>query len=187
GVGTVPIGRVETGILKVGETVVFEPAGVRGDVRSIEMHHQPIQKAVPGDNIGFNVRGVSREQISRGDVAGHPENPPAVAREFLAKVVILSAPTEISPGFTPQFHCHAANRPGTITEILQKIDPRTGAVVEEKPRGLRKGEAGMIRVMLAKPMVIEKASEISELSRFAVRHGGQTIAAGLCIDLVPAK
>ena len=187
GVGTVPIGRVETGVLKVGETIVFEPSGASGEVRSIEMHHQPIQQAVPGDNIGFNVRGVTREDIKRGDVAGHPDSPPKVAREFTAKIIVLATPTDITPGFMPLFHCHAANVPGRIEEILQKIDPRTGATIEEKPSCLRKGEAGVVRIVPSKPFVIERVSELPPLARFAVRHGGQTVAAGMCVDLVPAK
>jgi len=187
GVGTVPIGRVETGVLKVGDTIVFEPAGTSGDVRSIEMHHEVMQKAIPGDNIGFNVRGVSRADVKRGDVVGHPDKPPTVTSEFTAKIIVLAVPTEITPGFAPLFHCHAAHVPGKFKEILQKIDPRTGAVVEDKPKTLRKGDAGLVRVVLDKPIVIERSSEIPELSRFAVRHGGQTIAAGMCIDLVPAK
>jgi elongation factor 1-alpha len=187
GVGTVPIGRVETGVLKVGDNVVFEPIGKSGEVRSIEMHHEVIQQAVPGDNIGFNVRGVSKADVRRGDVVGHPDKPPTVASEFTAKLIVLAVPTELTPGFMPLFHCHAAHVPGRFEEILQKIDPRTGAVVEEKPKSLRKGDAGLVRVVLSKPIVIERASEIPELSRFAVRHGGQTAAAGMCIDLVQAK
>jgi elongation factor 1-alpha len=187
GVGTVPIGRVETGVLKVGDIVVFEPPGVRGEVRSIEIHHQQIQRAMPGDNIGFNVRGVSKEQIKRGDVAGHPDSPPTVASGFTGKVVVLFSPPEISCGFTPTFHCHSAHSPGRVVQILQKIDPRSGSVLEENPKSLRKGDAGLISVQLLKPMVIEKASEIPHLSRFAVRHGGQTIAAGICVDVVKAK
>ena len=187
GVGTVPIGRVETGVIKVGETIVFEPSGVSGEVRSIEMHHQQIQQAVPGDNIGFNVRGITREDIQRGDVVGHTDSPPKVAREFTAKIIVLATPTDITPGFMPLFHCHAANVPGSIEEILQKIDPRTGTAIEEKPSSLRKGDAGVIRVVPSKPFVIERVSEIPELARFAVRQGGQTVAAGMCVDLVPAK
>ncbi|KUO42174.1 MAG: elongation factor 1-alpha [Hadesarchaea archaeon DG-33] len=187
GIGTVPIGRVETGVLKVGDTIVFEPAGKSGEVRSIEMHHEAMQQAVPGDNIGFNVRGVSRADVKRGDVVGHPGKPPTVASEFTAKIIVLAVPTDLTPGFAPLFHCHAAHVPGRFEEILQKIDPRTGAVVEEKPKALRKGDAGLVRVVLNKPIVIERTSEIPELSRFAVRHGGQTIAAGMCVDLVPAK
>jgi len=187
GVGTVPIGRVETGVLKVGETIVFEPSGVSGEVRSIEMHHQSIQRAVPGDNIGFNVRGIAREDIKRGDVAGHPDSPPKVAREFTAKMIVLATPTDITPGFMPLFHCHAANVPGRIEEILQKIDPKTGAAIEERPSCLLKGEAGVVRIVPSKPFVIERVSEIPPLARFAVRHGGQTVAAGMCIELVPAK
>ncbi len=187
GIGTVPIGRVETGVVKVGDTLIFEPAGVKGEVKSIEMHHEQIQKAVPGDNIGFNVRGVNREQLRRGDVAGHADKPPNVATEFTAKIVVLATPTDITAGFTPLFHCHAAHEPGKILEIVQKIDPKTGGVTEEKPSSLKKGDAGVIRVSLLKPMVLEKASDVSELSRFAVRHGGQTVAAGICVDTVSLK
>jgi len=187
GVGTVPIGKVETGTLKLGDVVVFEPAGAKGEVRSIEMHHQQVQSAAPGDNIGFNVRGITKDQLQRGDVMGHADKPPAVTSEFTAKMVVLAVPSDIAPGFTPLFHCHAAHAPGRFSEILQKIDPKTGGMMEEKPKTLRKGEAGLVKISLLKPIVIEKASEIPEMSRFAVRHGGQTIAAGICVDLVPAK
>jgi len=187
GVGVVPIGRVETGVLHVGDRVIFEPAGKTGEVRSVEMHHEPMEKAEPGDNIGFSVRGISKGEVRRGDVAGHPDQPPMVTREFMAKMIILSALTEIAPGFAPLFHCHAAHSSGRFVEILQRIDPRTGAVVEEKPGFLKRGDAGVVRIALDKPMVIERAGDIPELSRFAVRHGGQTIAAGICTDLVPLK
>ena len=187
GVGTVPIGRVETGMLKVGDAVVFEPSGKRGEVRSIEMHHETLQKAGPGDNIGFNVRGITKTDVRRGDVVGHPDKPPTVAQEFTAKIIVLTFPTELKAGFMPVFHCHAASVPGRIEELLQRVDPRTGEVVEEHPAGLRKGDAGVIRVVLSKPMAIERVSEFPQLGRFAIRHGGQTIGAGMCIDLVKAK
>ncbi len=185
GVGTVPIGRIETGILRDGDNVVFNPPNVKGDVKSIEMHHEEIDEAEPGDNIGFNVRGVSKDQIQRGDVAGHPDNPPTIVEEFTGKVIILESPTYITPGFTPVIHCQSAHVPGEVVELKQKVDSKTGKVIEENPEFLKKGEAGVIRIKPTKPMVMEKASEIPQLGRFAIRHGGQTIAAGLCQDLVP--
>ncbi len=184
GVGTVPIGRIETGTLKIGDEVIFNPAGVKGKVKSIEMHHEEIEKAGPGDNVGFNVRGVSKDQIMRGDVAGHPSDPPTVVKEFTGKVIILDTPTYITSGFTPLFHCQSEHVPGEIVEIVQKINSKTGEVIEENPDFLKKGEAGVIRVKPTKPMVMEKASDIPELGRFAIRHGGKTIAAGICVDLV---
>jgi elongation factor 1-alpha len=187
GVGTVPIGRVETGMLKVGDTVVFEPSGKSGEVRSIEMHHEAIPQAVPGDNIGFNARGVAKADVRRGDVVGHPDRPPSVTLDFTAKIIVLAIPTQLAPGFAPLFHCHAASISGRIEQILQKIDPRTGAVTEENPPYLKKGDAAVVRVILDQPMVIERVGDIPQLSRFAVRHGGQTVAAGMCIDLVRAK
>ncbi len=187
GVGTVPIGRVETGTLRVGDSVIFNPAGVVGEVKSIEMHHEEIEEATPGDNIGFNVRGVGKEEIKRGDVAGYPDDPPTVVEEFTGKVIILESPTYITPGFTPVFHCQSAHVPGEIVEIEQKIDSKTGQATEENPEYLKKGEAGVIRVKPSKPIVMEVSSDIPQLGRFAIRHGGQTIAAGVCTDLVPKE
>ncbi|RLG71777.1 MAG: translation elongation factor EF-1 subunit alpha, partial [Thermoprotei archaeon] len=128
GVGTVPVGRVETGVLKVGDKVVFMPAGKVGEVRSIEMHHVRIPKALPGDNIGFNVRGVSRKDIRRGHVVGHLTKPPTVARSFRARVIILWHPTAIAAGYCPVIHAHTASVSCRLKEIVAKIDPRTGKV-----------------------------------------------------------
>lgn len=187
GVGTVPVGRVETGVLKVNDTIVFEPAGVTGEVKSIEVHHQQIPQAVPGDNVGFNVRGVAKEQIRRGDVVGHPNNPPTVVKEFTAQIVVLQHPTVITAGYTPVFHCHTASVACTIEEIIAKIDPRTGQVVQEKPDFIKTGDAARIKVKPLKPMVIEKQSDFPELARFAVRDMGMTVAAGVCLEVVKGK
>jgi len=163
------------------------PPGAVGEVKSMEMHHEDIEEATPGDNIGINVRGVGKDEIARGDVAGHPDDPPTVVEEFTGKVIILESPTYITPGFTPVFHCQSSHVPGEIVEIKQKIDSKTGQAIEEKPEYLKKGEAGVIRVKPSKPMVMEEAGGIPQLGRFAVRHGGQTIAAGVCTSLVPKE
>ena len=187
GVGTVPVGRVETGILKEGDTVVFEPAGVKGEVKSIEMFHKKIPEARPGDNIGFNVRGVSKNDVRRGDVCGHPDNPPTVAKEFTAQIIVLQHPTVIAPGYTPVFHIGTASVACKIEEILAKIDPKTGQVVQEKPDYIKTGDAARIRVIPTKPLVVEKQAEIPQLARFAIRDMGMTIAAGVVLDVVKAK
>ena len=183
GVGTVPVGRVETGILRPGDKVVFEPAGVSGEVKSIEMHHEQIPQAEPGDNIGFNVRGVSKKDIKRGDVCGHPDNPPTVAEEFTAQIVVLQHPTAITVGYTPVFHAHTAQVACTFIELLKKLDPRTGQVIEENPQFLKTGEAAIVKIKPTKPMVIENVREIPQLGRFAIRDMGMTIAAGMAIDV----
>jgi elongation factor 1-alpha len=187
GVGTVPVGRVETGVLKVGDTVVFEPAGVKGEVKSIEIFHKQIPEAKPGDNVGFNVRGVAKEQIKRGDVVGHVNNPPTVAKEFIAQIIVLQHPSVIAAGYTPVFHCHTASVACRIEEIIAKIDPKTGAVIQEHPDFIKTGDAAKIRVVPTKPMVIEKQSDFPELARFAIRDMGMTVAAGICLDVVKAK
>ena len=187
GVGTVPVGRVECGILKVGDKVVFEPAGVSGEVKSIEMHHEPLNEAYPGDNIGFNVRGVSKNDLRRGDVCGHPDNPPTVVKDFTAQIVVLQHPTAITVGYTPVVHAHTSQIACQFVELQKKVDPRTGQVKEENPQFLKTGDAAVVKLQPTRPMVIEKVKEIPPLGRFAVRDMGITVAAGMVLDLTPRK
>ena len=187
GVGTVPVGRVETGVMKKGDNVIFEPAGKSGEVKSIEMHHEMLETAEPGDNVGFNVRGVGKNDIRRGDVAGHTDTPPSVAKEFTAQIVVLQHPGVITVGYTPVFHCHTAQVACTFLELQKKLDPATGQVKEENPDFLKTGDAAFVQVKPTKPMVIEKIKDIPHMGRFAIRDMGQTVAAGMCIDMVKAK
>ncbi|MBS7658314.1 MAG: translation elongation factor EF-1 subunit alpha [Candidatus Bathyarchaeia archaeon] len=179
GIGTVPVGRVETGVLKEGDTVVFMPPNIKGEVKSIEMHHVRIPKAIPGDNIGFNVRGVAKTDIHRGDVVGHPDNPPTVAKEFIGQIIVINHPTAIAQGYTPVLHAHTATVATTFAELLQKIDPRTGQVIEEKPSFLKTGDGAIVKFKPLKPLVIEPFSQIPQLGRFAIRDMGMTIAVGV--------
>ena len=185
GVGTVPVGRLETGKMKKGDKIVFQPADVSGEVKSIEMHHEEIPEAIPGDNIGWNVRGIGRADIRRGDVCGHPDNPPTVAEEFTAQIIVLQHPSAITVGYTPVFHCHTAQVACTITEIKKKLDPKTGEVLEENPDFLKAGDAAILQVKPTRPLVVENVKNIPQLGRFAVRDMGQTIAAGMVIDIKP--
>ena len=187
GVGTVPVGRVETGVMKKGENVIFEPAGASGEVKSIEMHHEQFEEAEPGDNIGFNVRGVGKNDIRRGDVAGHTDNAPTVAKEFDAQIVVLQHPGVITVGYTPVFHCHTSQVACTFLELSKKLNPATGAVDEENPDFLKTGNAAIVKIKPTKPMCLENAKEIPQMGRFAIRDMGQTVAAGLCLNVTPAK
>jgi elongation factor 1-alpha len=179
GVGTVPVGRVETGVMKTGDQVVIMPGGVTGEVRTIETHHVVIPQANPGDNIGFNVKGVARNDIHRGDVLGPVSNPPTVVREFIGQIIVIHHPTAIAAGYTPVLHSHTVTMATTFTELIQKIDPRTGQVVEEKPAFLKTGDSGLVRFRPLRPIVLEPYSSIPQLGRFAVRDMGTTVAAGV--------
>jgi len=188
GIGVVPVGRVETGILKVGQKVIAMPGregkGVPGEVKSIEMHHEQMQEALPGDNVGFNIRGFGKKDIARGDVLGPAENPPTVATEFTAQIVVLNHPSVVTVGYTPVFHIHTAQVACQIIELTKKINPATGETLQDKPDFLKNGDAAIIKLKPVQPLVIEKQKDIPQLARFAVRDSGQTVAAGMCIDLV---
>ena len=183
GVGTVPVGRIETGTLKPDSKIIFMPSDKVGEVKTIEMHHEQIASAEPGDNVGFNVRGIAKNDIRRGDVAGPVDDPPSVAKTFTAQIMVLNHPSVITPGYTPVFHCHTAQVACTIEAILKKLDPKTGAVKEENPDFIKTGDAAVVKVRPTRPMVIETAKDFPQLGRFAIRDMGQTVAAGMCIEL----
>jgi len=183
GVGTVPVGRVETGKMKPNDKIITMPEGVVGEVKSIETHHTQMPEAVAGDNIGFNVRGIDKKQIKRGDVVGTPDNPPTVAKEFKAQVIVIFHPTAIAPGYTPVLHAHTAQVAATITEFVAKIDPRSGQIVEEKPKFLKSGDSAIVKIRPVRPLCIETFKEYPELGRFALRDMGTTIAAGVVQEI----
>lgn len=187
GIGVVPVGRVETGVMKLGDKVIVVPGregkGVPGEVKTIEMHHEMQQQAEPGDNIGFNVRGIEKKDIVRGDVLGHTDNPPTIATEFTAQIVVLNHPTVVTVGYTPVFHIHTAQVACQVMAIEKKLNPATGEVVQENPDFIKNGDAAIVRLKPVQPLVIEKQKEIPQLARFAIRDSGSTVAAGMCIDL----
>lgn len=188
GIGVVPVGKVETGIMKVGQKVIIMPGrtgtGITGEVKTIEMHHEQMQEAEPGDNVGFNIRGIEKKDIARGDVIGPVDNPPTVAVEFTARVIILNHPSVVTVGYTPVFHIHTAQVACQITELVKKINPATGETIAEHPDFVKNGDACEIKIKPIQPLVIEKVKDFPPLGRFAVRDSGNTVAAGMCIDLV---
>ena len=185
GHGTVPVGRVETGILKPNMSVVFMPSGAKGEVKRIEMHHQELAQAIPGDNVGFNVKGVDKKDIKRGEVVGPVDSPPTVVSEFTAQIVVLEHPTAIGKGYTPVFHIHTAQIACTITEIIEKKDPKTGQTQQKNPDYIKTGDVAIVRIKPIKPVVVEKFSMFPPLGRFAIRDMGQTVAAGVVLEVVP--
>jgi len=180
GIGTVPVGRVETGKLKAGMVVTFSPVGTTTEVKSVEMHHETLEEAVPGDNVGFNVKNVSIKDIRRGMVASDSKNDPAKeSKTFLAQVIILNHPGEIHAGYQPVLDCHTAHVACKFSEIREKIDRRSGKVLEENPKMVKTGDAAMINLVPSKPMCVESFADYPPLGRFAVRDMRQTVAVGI--------
>ncbi|MDR4511858.1 MAG: translation elongation factor EF-1 subunit alpha [Nitrososphaeraceae archaeon] len=179
GVGTVPVGRVETGKVKANDKVIVMPAGITGEIKSIETHHTQMDSAEAGDNIGFNLRGIDKKSIHRGDVIGNVDSPPNVAKEFEAQIIVIHHPTAMAPGYTPVLHAHTAQVAATLSEFLAKIDPKTGGVLEDKPKFLKTGDAAVVKIRPVRPLAIETFKEFPEIGRFALRDMGTTIAAGV--------
>merc|ERR1712117_18534 len=188
GIGTVPVGRVETGVLKPGMVVNFAPTGPTTEVKSVEMHHEALTEAVPGDNVGFNVKNVSVKEIKRGMVAGDSKNdPPKETKDFLAQVIVMNHPGEIHAGYTPVLDCHTAHIACKFAELKEKIDRRSGKKLEDNPKMVKSGDAAMVTMIPSKPMCVEKFSDYAPLGRFAVRDMKQTVAVGIIKDVTKSE
>jgi len=180
GIGTVPVGRVETGILKPGMLVKFAPKNITTEVKSVEMHHTAMDEAVPGDNVGFNIKNVSVKEIRRGNVAGDSKNnAPMESADFKAQVIILNHPGEIHAGYAPVVDCHTAHIACKFSELQEKIDRRSGKKLEDNPKMVKSGDAAIVLMVPQKPMCVEAFSEFPPLGRFAVRDMRSTVAVGV--------
>lgn len=180
GIGTVPVGRVETGIIKPGMVVTFAPVNLTTEVKSVEMHHESLPEALPGDNVGFNVKNVSVKDIKRGYVASDSKNKPAGAtKEFCAQVIVLNHPGQICNGYSPVLDCHTAHIACKFHEIKEKVDRRSGKSLENNPKFIKSGDAAIVDLVPSKPMCVEPFSEFPPLGRFAVRDMRQTVAVGV--------
>jgi len=188
GIGTVPVGRVETGIIKPGMLVTFAPPMVTTEVKSVEMHHESMPEALPGDNVGFNVKNVSVKDVKRGNVAGDSKNdPPKGAKQFHAQVIVLNHPGEIKNGYSPVLDCHTAHIACKFAEIKEKCDRRSGKKLEDNPKFVKSGDAAMVDMIPSKPMCVESFSDYAPLGRFAVRDMKQTVAVGVIKSVEKAE
>jgi elongation factor 1-alpha len=191
GIGTVPVGKVETGIMKVGQKVRVLPgrtgAGIQGEVKTIEMHHETHPEALAGDNVGINIRGVGKKDIARGDVICEAANPISIVEEFIATITVINHPTVLAKGYTPVFHIHTAQVPCQFIELIAQIDPRTGETIKEHPDFLKNGDTAKVKIKPIGNLALETQSENPFMSRFAVRDAGITVAAGMCTEITKKK
>ena len=181
GIGTVPVGKIETGVLTAGKTVVFNPSQKSAEVKSIEMHHTNVDRAEPGDNVGFNVRGLAATDIRRGDVAGYTDNPPTFVRHdetFIGQIQLMEIPKAVGAGYTPVFHAHTSQVAVRFVDLLENSKTK-----EANPPFLKTGDAALVRFAPTKPMAIEQMDTFPELARFAIRDMGKTVAAGVCMKV----
>jgi len=180
GIGTVPVGRVETGVLKPNMVVTFAPSGITTEVKSVEMHHEALEQAVPGDNVGFNVKNIAVKDLHRGMVAGDSKNdPPQECEFFIAQVIILNHPGQIHAGYTPVLDCHTAHIACRFAELQKKIDRRTGKELEDAPKFVKSNDSAIVKMTPSKPMCVESYQTYPPLGRFAVRDMRQTVAVGI--------
>jgi elongation factor 1-alpha len=180
GIGTVPVGRVETGVMKPGDVITFAPTGLTTEVKSIEMHHEALPEATPGMNIGFNVKNVAVKDIRRGFVCGNSKNdPPKEADSFTAQVIVLNHPGQISNGYSPVVDCHTAHIACRFAEIESRIDRRSGKELEKEPKAIKTGDAAIVKMVPQKPLCVETFTDYPPLGRFAVRDMRQTVAVGV--------
>ncbi|VVB77583.1 Elongation factor 1-alpha [uncultured archaeon] len=191
GIGTVPVGKIETGIMKIGQKVKILPGrsgrGMDGEIKTIEMHHEQFQEAPAGFNVGVNIRGVGKKDIARGDVICDAAKPATMVEEFTAQIAVINHPTVIAKGYTPVFHVHTAQVPCQFTEIVHKIDPTSGQPMPGKVDFIKNGDVAIVKLKPMGNLVLEKSSVNPHMARFAIRDAGATVAAGVCMEIVEKK
>jgi elongation factor 1-alpha len=189
GIGTVPVGKIETGVMKPGQKIIILPGrtgkGVEGEVKTIEMHHEILSSAEPGDNVGVNIRGIGKKDVARGDVLCDASNAPKVVEEFVAQIAVISHPTVIAKGYTPVFHVHTAQVPCRFEELIEKTSP--DGTKAEKPDFLKNGDVAKVKIKPVGNLVLETQATNPHMSRFAIRDAGSTVAAGVCIEITKSK
>jgi elongation factor 1-alpha len=189
GIGTVPVGKIETGIMKPGQKVLILPGrtgtGIEAEVKTVEMHHETLTQAEPGDNVGANLRGVGKKDIARGDVICDAAKPMKVVDEFIGQIAIISPLGVIAQGYTPVFHVHTAQVPCKFVELISKTAPDGSTV--EKPDYLKSGDVAKVKIKPMGNLVLETQAENPHMSRFAIRDAGTTVAAGVCIEMTGKK
>lgn len=180
GVGTVVVGRVETGTLKPNSLITIAPENISGECKTIEVHHVKIDEALPGDNIGMSVRGITVKDVKRGDVIGNTkDDPPKQAESFKSQVIILNHPNKIHAGYTPIVDCHTSHIACKFDQLVEKIDRRTGAVLDPEPKDLVNNESAIVVMIPQRPMVVETFTDFPPLGRFAVRDMKRVVAVGV--------
>ena len=191
GIGTVPVGKIETGIMKQGMKVKVLPGrtgeGIEGEVKTIEMHHETLPEATAGDNVGINIRGIGKKDIARGDVICEAANPCPIVKEFIAQIAVINHPTVLAKGYTPVFHIHTAQVPCQFVELIEQIDPKTGQVIKQNPDFLKNGDVAKVRIRPQGNLCLETQKDNAFMSRFAVRDAGATVAAGMCMEITEKK
>lgn len=191
GIGVVPVGKIETGIMKIGQKIKILPGrsgrGIDGEVRSIEMHHEQLKEAPCGFNVGVNIRGIGKKDVARGDVVCDAASPATIAEEFTAQIAVINHPTVIAKGYTPVFHVHTAQVPCQFIDIIHKIDPTSGQPMPGKVDFIKNGDVAMVKIKPMGNLVLETSKVNPHMARFAVRDAGATVAAGVCMELVPKK
>ena len=187
GIGTVPVGKIETGIMKPGQKVIILPGrsgrGIAGEIKTVEMHHEALPQAIAGDNVGVNIRGVGKKDIARGDIICDASYPATIAEEFTARIAVINHPTVIAKGYTPVFHVHTAQVPCQFIQIKSKIDPKTGQVSQLNPDFIKNGDVAECVIKPMGNLVLETSKVNPHMARFAIRDAGATVAAGVCIEL----
>ena len=191
GIGTVPVGKIVTGVMKIGQKVKVLPGrtgeGIEGEVKTIEAHHEQMQEAVAGDNVGINVRGVGKKDIARGDVICDASHPIPIAKEFIATITVINHPSVLAKGYTPVFHVHTGQVPCQFTELIAQINPGTGEVIKENPDFLKNGDAAKVKIKPQGNLALETQKDNPAMSRFSIRDAGITVAAGMCTEITEKK
>merc|ERR1711967_23576 len=176
GVGDVLAGRVEQGVVKPGEDVIFLPTHTasnpcNGKVFTVEMHHQRVDFANPGDNVGLNIKGLDKKNITLGQT-----------KEFDAQIQVLDIPNEIKVGYSPIGFVRCGRSACRIAKLKWKMGKETGGKKMEDPHSLKSNEMAQCSFQPQQPLVCDSFKNCEGLSRVAFMDGNGVVMLGKVIS-----
>lgn len=172
--------KIETGTIKLGEKIVFNPSGEKGSLKRILAFGKAIEKAEPGDSIGLIVDGI--DSVSRGEVLSYPENQPEDVESFTAEIILLSD-IQIKNDSEVTIRYGTAKKKCKIQRILSEIDPVNLTINSKYPEVLTNESVGEVEFMALDPLCVEKYSDFPELGRFVIEGKKGTAAAGIILEV----
>lgn len=184
--GTVVMGKIESGTVRRGDSLILMPNKARVKVVTILRDADEVRTAKPGENLRIRLSGVEEEDILPGFVLSSIERPISSVVEFDAQLQILELLDHkaiFTAGYKAVLHIHSVVEECEVTELLQQIDPKTKKPIKKKLLFVKGGAIVVVRIQVNDIICVERFEDFPQLGRFTLRDEGKTVAIGKVVHL----
>lgn len=176
-------GKVETGVVQVGDKLLVLPHNEAAQVKALTIDDAAVQTAYAGDNVSVTLQGIEMQNVSIGDILSDPVNVVPVTSRFEARIVVFNIKVPITKGCSVILHHQSLLEPAVITKLVAQLHKSTGEVIKRHPRCLVRNSNALVQLETSRPICMELYKDVKELGRFMLRVGGVTVAAGLVTQI----